>query len=238
MKKLLITLFVGLLLTSIGYSQTKSESKLYSTTGWEMIFSFADIDYKGEQGNNVMRWAPVINIQSALNYDVAKSFGLFTGIALRNVGYIMDNYVDREEHQVKKKFRTYNVGLPLGIKVGNLKKFFVYAGYDVEFAFLYKEKTFKDGNKDKLSRWFWDEKVNRWDQFQHGLIVGMQFPYGFNLKFKYYFSEFHNQGYSQQDGYKPYAGLQSNVFYFSLNFSMFKNAKFYYEEEKKGSEYY
>ena len=48
-------------------------------------FSFADIDYKGEQGNNVMRWAPVINIQSALNYDVAKSFGLFTGIALRNV---------------------------------------------------------------------------------------------------------------------------------------------------------
>jgi hypothetical protein len=231
MKKFIITLFIGLFLSSIGYSQ----SKLYSTSGWEMIFSWADVNYNGDENGAIMRWAPVLNIQSALNYDVAKSFGLFTGLAIRNVGYIYNNYVDREGYTVKKKFRTYNIGIPVGIKVGNLDKLFIYAGYDFEFPFHYKEKTFKDESKNKDVQTFFSNRV---EQFQHGIIVGIQFPYGANLKFKYYFSEFHNQGYTESDGYMPYAGLKSNVLYISLNFSMFRNAKFYYEEEKKGSEYY
>ena len=230
MKKLIVTLFIGLFIITVGYSQPK----LYSTSGWEMIFSFANVDNNGEEGGNIMRWAPVINLQGMLNYDIGNNFGLFTGLAMRNVGYIYDNYTDREGHKVKKKFRTYNLGIPVGVKVGNMKKAFFYAGYEIEFPFHYKEKTFKDENKDKLNVWF-SERV---EQFQHAVIVGFQFPYGANLKFKYYFSEFHNQGYAESDGYKPYAGLQSNVFYVSLNFSMFKNAKFYYKEEKKGSEYY
>ncbi len=234
MNKIILTLFIGLFLSSFGYSQ----SKLYSMTGWEMIFSWADSEYLEGDGNTIMRWAPVLNLQSTLNYDLGEKFGLYTGLSLRNVGYIMDNYIDREDHQVKKKFRTYNVGLPLGVKVGNLKKFFVYAGYDVEWAFNYKEKTFKDGNKDKLTRWFWDEDVNRWEQLQHGIFVGVQFPYGANLKFKYYFSEFHNQGYTQQDLYMPYAGLKSNVLYISLNFFIFKDSKFVADDEIRGSEYY
>lgn len=229
MKKLLIALFI-LLFTTVTYSQ----SKLYSTSGWEMIFSFASVDNNGEDGGNIMRWAPVLNIQGMLNYDLGKSFGLFTGLAVRNVGYIYDNYTDREGFKVKKKFRTYNLGIPFGIKVGNMKKIFFYAGYDIEFPFHYKEKTFKDENKQKLTVWF----SNRVEQFQHALIVGFQFPYGANLKFKYYFSEFHNQGYTESDGYKPYDGLNSNVFYISLNFNLFRNARFYYEEDKKGSEYY
>jgi len=231
MKKFIITLFIGLFLSSIGYSQ----SKLYSTSGWEMIFSWADVNYNGDENGVIMRWAPVLNIQSALNYDVAKNFGLFTGLAIRNVGYIFNNYVDREGYTVKKKFRTYNIGIPVGIKVGNMKKLFVYAGYDFEFPFHYKEKTFKDESKNKDVQTFFSNRV---EQFQHGIIVGIQFPYGANLKFKYYFSEFHNQGYTESDGYMPYAGLKSNVLYISLNFSMFRNAKFYYEDEKKGSEYY
>ena len=231
MKKIIIMLFIGLFLASIGYSQ----SKLYSTSGWEMIFSWADVDYNSTEGKTIMRWAPVLNLQGSLNYDFGKNVGLFTGLAIRNVGYIMDNYVDRDEHTVKKKFRTYNVGIPVGIKVGNMKKLFIYAGYDFEFPFHYKEKTFKDENKTKNVATFFSNRV---EQFQHGTIVGIQFPYGANLKFKYYFSEFHNQGYTESDGYMPYAGLKSNVLYISLNFSMFKNAKFYYEEEKKGSEYY
>ncbi len=95
-----------------------------------MIFSWADVNYNGDENGAIMRWAPVLNIQSALNYDVAKSFGLFTGLAIRNVGYIYNNYVDREGYTVKKKFRTYNIGIPVGIKVGNLDKLFIYAGYD------------------------------------------------------------------------------------------------------------
>jgi hypothetical protein len=55
--------------------------------------------------------------------------------------------------------------------------------------------------------------------FQHGIIAGVQFPYDFTLKFKYYFSEFHNQDFTDSEGKKPYSGLESHVMYFSLGYN-------------------
>jgi len=231
MKKLIFTLIIGCFISTVVHAQ----SKLYSITGFEMIFSWASINYKGETGGNVMRWAPVINIQSFLNYDMGKSIGFFTGLAFRNVGYIYNNYIDLEDNKVKKKFRTYNLGIPVGIKIGNLKKLFVYVGYDFEFPFHYKEKTFKDEVKTINVRTFFSKRV---EQFQHAIIVGIQFPSSLNLKFKYYFSEFNKQNYTEANGYMPYAGLHANVLYISLNFAIFRNAHFYYEDDKKGSDYY
>ncbi len=72
----------------------------------------------------------------------------------------------------------------------------------------------------------------------------MQFPYGFTLKFKYYFSEFFNQDYTQTDGQgiitRPYKGLKANIWYISLGFALFKNDKVYYKEyiEEKDDAYY
>ncbi|NOX47101.1 MAG: outer membrane beta-barrel protein [Chlorobi bacterium] len=230
MKKITITvLFVALY--SLGFSQSNN----YWSSGGEMIFSFATIDNNGDEGGDVMRWSPVFNGQVMYNMDVSDNFGIFTGLAIRNVGFIYNNYKILEDNPiitVKKKFRTYNVGLPIGFKLGNMKKTFLYAGYDLEFPFHYKEKTFRDEKKDKFSAWF----SNRVEQFQHGFIVGIQFPYGANLKFKYYLSNFLNMGYTESDGTKPYDGLKANVFYVSLNFNLFTPIKAY----KKGgaSEYY
>ena len=120
--------------------------------------------------------------------------------------------------------------LRMTIKNGYLS---IFGGYEVEFPFHYKEKTFVDEKKEKFTAWF----SNRIEQFQHGVIVGIQFPYGTSIKFKYYFSEYHNQGYTESDGYQPYAGLKSNVFYFSLNFNLFTPMKVYYDESSR-SEYY
>jgi hypothetical protein len=231
MKRIVFTTLISIIALQMGYSQ----SKTYSTFGWEMIFSFADIDNNGNTGGNIMRWAPVLNIQGMLNHNLNNNIGLFTGLAVRNVGYISNNYVDREGDDVRKKFRTYNLAIPVGIKVGNLKKLFLYAGYEFELPFHYKEKTFKDDKKTIEAAAFFSDRV---EQFQHALIVGIQFKYGTGLKFKYYFSEFHNQDYAVSDGYKPYEGLQANVFYFSLNFGIFRNTKFYYTEENAASEYY
>lgn len=226
MKKIIITLFIGLFLSGFGYSQ----SKAYFTSGGEMIFSFASIN-EGNEPGNIMRWTPWFNAQGMVNYDLGKKFGVFSGLAVRNVGYIYDNYQIMENGQeitVKKKFRTYNLGIPLGIKFGNLEKSFVYAGYDLEFPFAYKEKTFQDEQKTKFTVWF----SNRVEAFQHGVFVGIQLPYGANLKFKYYFSSFHNMDYTESDGNKPYANLNTNIFYFSLNFNLFKGTNF-----DPGSEY-
>jgi hypothetical protein len=221
MKKLTFLIAFCILTGVSGFAQ----SKTYVTTGGEMIFSFADITDNGQSAESTLRWAPVVNIQSMLNADISSNVGLFTGIAVRNVGYIYDNYTDPATDAVyKKKFRSYNLGIPVGIKIGNLDKMFIYGGYEVEFPFLYKEKTFDGGDKiDKITGWF----SKREEPIQHGFLVGIQFPYGMNVKFKYYLSEFHNQDYIDGAGNKPYAGLNSQVFYFSLSYLMFRNLDFY-----------
>lgn len=226
MKKVLFILVFACLFVFTGYAQDKA----YLTSGGEMIFSFADIDDNGSSSGNIMRWAPVFNIQGLIHKDFGDNFGVFAGIGIRNVGYIYNNYkvMDGEsEITVKKKFRTYNLAIPVGFKVGNMDKMFLFAGYEFELPFHYKEKTFRDEQKDKFSVWFSD----RVEQFQHGFMVGVQFPYGTSLKFKYYLSSFHNTGYTESSGNMPYAGLNTNVWNISLSFGLFKNDNFYYSED-------
>jgi hypothetical protein len=222
MKKTLIILILCIFHAARGFSQT--DSKPYVTSGLEMIFSFASIDDNGTNPNSVLRWAPVINIQSMLNKDLSQKFGLFTGLAVRNVGYIYDHYTDPlTENLYKKKFRSYNLAVPFGIKIGNLDKTFIYGGYELELPFLYKEKTFDAGGKIQTITGFFSSRENL---FQHGFLVGVQFPYGINVKFKYYLSEFHNQNFVDGGGVKPYEGLKSNVFYISLSSYLFTNFHF------------
>lgn len=229
MKKTFTLIIFSLYFVISGFSQAKT----YFSSGLEMIFSFANIDDHGSSPGSTLRWAPVFNIQSMVNADLNQHFGIFSGLAVRNVGYIYDHYTDpSSQNTFKKKFRSYNLALPVGIKIGNLDKMFVYGGYEVELPFLYKEKTFDNGDKiSKITGWF----SNREQLFQHGFLVGVQFPYGLNLKFKYYVSEFHNQDYTNGSGIKPYAGLNSHVFFFSLSTYLFKNFDFeeVYHSDKK-----
>jgi hypothetical protein len=216
------------LLVSSFCQSTTDPSKPYLTSGGEIIFSFANVEQNGRNEKSTMRFSPVFNFQVMLNKDMNKKFGLFTGLGIRNVGYIINGYTDPADSLGhKKKFRSYNLGIPVGIKVGNLDKIFFYGGYEFELAVNYKEKTFEDADKiDKITGWFSD----RQELFQHGFMLGVQFPYGANLKFKYYLSEFHNRDYTNSAGVKPYAGLKSNIYYFSLCFFLFKNLNVYIHE--------
>lgn len=223
----------------VSLSANAQNGSFYTTSGGEMIFSFASIDDAGSETGNIMRWSPVFNFQNLANYDIGKNFGFFTGINIRNVGFIYDNYqYPGTENTVKKKFRNYTAGIPLGIKVGDLGKLFIYGGYEIEFPFNYKEKTFDNERKtDKFNVWF----SKRVPSVYHTFLVGIQFPYGGNLKFKYYLTNFHNKDFTEtlEDGtvVKPYGSLNANVFYISLNFNLFKNDHFYYKSESK-KEYY
>lgn len=222
MKTIICVTIFSFCLALQGFSQSKGkQSKAYWTSGGEIIFSFANVEQNGSEKGSNLRFAPVFNLQAMLNKDLNEKFGLFTGLALRNVGYITNDYVDPSNGQVhKKKFRSYNLGIPLGFKVGNLAKAFFYGGYEIELAIAYKEKTYDGGDKtDKITGWFSD----RQEIFQHGFLAGIQFPYGFNLKFKYYLSEFHNRDFTNSAAVKPYEGLKSNIFYFSLSFFLFKD---------------
>jgi len=215
MRKLVILFIFCTLFAVSGFSQSKG----YWSSGGEMLFSFADISDNGQDESSTLRWAPVINLQGRYNYDLSKSLGIFTGLGLHNVGYIYEDYRERTEeaHYYKKKFRTYNIGVPVGVKIGDMDNIFFYGGYEIEFPFVYKEKTFDQGDKiDSNVNWFSD----RQEKFQHGFFAGVQFPYGFNVKFKYYLSEFHNQDYTQSNGVKPYSGLESHIMYFSVGYNI------------------
>lgn len=225
MKHFTSTLLLILLISFKGLSQ----SKTYVTSGLELIFSWAEItdNNKGESAD--LRFAPVINIQSYTHLDFSEKFGIYSGLAVRNVGYIYGNYKtpvspsNSVSTTVEKRFRSYNLGIPVAFKLGNLNKMFIYGGYELEIPFLYKEKKYEGGDKtEKITGWFSD----RQQSIYHSVLVGIQFPYGMNLKFKYYLTEFHNQNYVANDGTKPYAGLLSNVFYVSLNSMLFKNTSF------------
>jgi len=219
MKTIFYVTVIAVLLPLAAISQNKS---FYATTGGEMIFSFATIDNNGKESGNIMRWSPVFNLQGYGNYDLNKNIGFIFGLGLRNVGFIYDE----PGNNTKKKFRNYNIGIPVGIKLGNLNKVFIYGGYEIEFPIHYKEKTFIDEKKEKFSVWF----SKRVPTYYHTAFIGVQFPYGLSLKFKYYISEFFNQNYIESDGTQPYKGFEANVFYFSLSTSLFRNDKVFYKE--------
>jgi len=198
--------------------------KVYTTTSGELIFSFADINYKGSETGSIMRFSPVINIQNWVNVDKTENFGMFSGLSVRNVGFI---YEPPDQPGIKKKYRTYNIGIPVGIKVGNLSNKFLFVGYELEIPVHFKEKTFENEDKTKNTVWFSDQVTT----FNHTLMAGVQLPYGATLKFKYYLTNFFNKDYTLSDGTKPYAGSDYNIFYFSVSFGLLKNADFYYNQE-------
>ena len=126
-KKTLICLAVfSLSFTVQSFSQSKeNKSKAYVTTGGELIFSFANVEQNGNSLSSVMRFSPVVNLQVMVNQDMNEKFGLFSGLSVRNVGYITNDYKDPSNNLIyKKKFRTYNLAVPLGVKVGDLDKTF------------------------------------------------------------------------------------------------------------------
>jgi hypothetical protein len=230
-KVLLFAALFGLL----AVNHIQAQKKVYGSGGSEMIFSFASTEFittdlqKIETGN-VMRWAPVLNYSVHLNYDPSSWLGLFTGLAVRNVGFIYN--VPETDH--KYKYRTYNLGVPIGIKVGNVNGFFVYGGYEIEYAFNYKEKFFKNTAKQTVDVYWFTDRV---EQFPQSILVGINFPYGFNIKFKYYLNNFHNKDYVSGiddlgNEIKPYEALSSNVFYFSLCFGIFNPFKSYYDPKQ------
>lgn len=210
---------------------SSAQNKLYTTSGGEMVFSFATVDNNGNQNGNIMRWSPVFNAQFYGNYDLNKNMGLLFGAAIRNVGFI---YELPDGSGIKKKFRNYDFGIPVGVKLGNMNKAFFFAGYEIEFPLNYKEKTFVNEQKTKFNVWF----SKRVPAYYHTVFAGIQFPYGLSLKFKYYLSEFFNQNYTENDGNQPYKGLKANVFYFSLSTSLFKGNEVYVTEYKKEASVY
>jgi len=214
MKKILV------LITLIVVAYALKAQKPYITGDGELILGFANITQNGVEEQSIPRFTMFFHGQSLAHFDQGKNFGIFTGLTIRNVGFIYD-----QDATTRKKYRTYNVGLPIAIKIGDMDNYYVYGGYEFEVPINYKEKTFINENKeDKFNVWF----SSRTPGFYHALFAGVRFPHGVSLKFKYYMTPFFNKNYTQiVNGVstQPFQNLEVNTFHISLTTMITKGKK-------------
>lgn len=219
MKKVIPVIIIFFILMATGSLQ----AQFYTLSGGEMVFSFSTVTIGGTSAETKLRWSPVFNFGSYANYDFSDRFGVFSGIDVKNIGFI---YQDPNNNNYKVIQRTYNLGIPFAIKVGQLDKFFIYGGYQIEFPFLYKHKSWdttgRSGAKTKFTGWFSDATPH----VMNTVFAGIQFYGGLNLKFRYYLDNFINPDYVR-NGQQINAGMEAQVWSISLAASLFKNTRFY-----------
>ncbi len=190
MKKLIVLIAI---VTSISFA--KAQSDLYTVTSGELIFGWADVEQNiGGQNQSVrgnMRFTLFFHLGQYVHYDFSNNFGLYSGGAIRNVGFITE---DTDLDLEKEKHRSYSLGIPLAVKFGAFDKhFYFFGGAEYELMFHYKYKWWEGGTKYKTSEWFSD----RTNLFMPSVFAGVQFPKGLNVKFRYYLDDFLNSNYKK-----------------------------------------
>ncbi len=159
--KFLLTLFTAnLILSQVSTAQEKAiEPKPLKKHYWSnnmdvLIFSTAAINDAGIKSWGTLRWSPFFNIGGNFHYNISKHLGVYTGLSLKNIGFI-------ERYKVLNtvvKQRAYTLGVPIGISIGDMQqqKYFTLGG-GVDWAIHYKQKYWDDNtSKVKLSEWFSD----------------------------------------------------------------------------------
>jgi hypothetical protein len=205
----------GSLFLLIGSTNLFSQ-ELYTMTGGELIFQSALVEQNNHDVNTDLRFTAGIHAGEYLHLDLGNHIGFFSGIGLRNVGFIT------EEDGVRIKYRSYNLGIPIALKLGSFNKnIYFFGGAEYEWMVHFKQKTFDNGGKFKYSGWF----SNRTPSFITSAFAGFQFPGSIQVKIRYYLQNFLNHDFNGGDLYNNYTTFnKTQVWYISISF-MVKNKK-------------
>jgi hypothetical protein len=190
--------------------------KLYTVSGGEIIFQSSSVEKKTDgvntSVNTNLRFTLFLHIGEYLHYDFNDHVGMFTGLGIRNVGFIT------EEDSIKDKYRTYNLGMPLAIKFGSFKKnLFLFGGAEYEWMFHFKHKTFVENTKTKYTSWF----SHHTPALIPSVFVGLQLPAGFQFKFRYYLDNYLEERYTYTSAPQGYNKTQ--VWYISVSYQIRNN---------------
>ena len=188
--------------------QVEAQTKIYAISTGELLFQWADVEFtdkyklanpQNEVTGSPLRFTMAIHLGQNIHLDFNNNVGFYSGLALRNVGFISnERLLDQDNFLQDYKIirRSYNLGIPLAIKLGSFEDhFFIYGGGEVEMQFAFKEKYWtshnRSGSKSKNTEWFGSQT----DTFIPSIFAGVQFPKGVNVKFKYYLDDFLNNNY-------------------------------------------
>jgi len=196
-------------------SPNSKAQSTYGTSGIEMIFGVSDISFNDITQNSALRWTVFLNGQSYYHLDLNNNIGFYSGVAVRNVGFITKDETIEDVNYETVKRRSYTLGIPLAIKLGSFDNdMFIYGGAEYEWLFVYKEKHFLDGDKiHKDVDWF----SNRTNSLIPSVFAGIALPSGLNVTFKYYLKDFMNTSYVDSFGNRPYDNMVSQVYYISVS---------------------
>jgi len=196
--------------------QKKLRQHVYATNGGDgPILSFGDVKANGAHVNTAPRFTLFFNVGRNYNYDFTKWLGIYSGVNLKNIGIIT------KENGTKLKRRVYTLGVPLGLKIGDVRgqNFFFFLGGQYDLAFNYKEKQFINGDKvKKFNEWFSD----RTPLLMPSLFAGFRFYPGIGLKVQYYPNNFFNQDFRETVAgvtTYPYRDMESKMFFVTLTYS-------------------
>ena len=204
-----------LCLITLFFAYPVSAQKVYTMSGGELIFSSSIIEQNESDVNSNLRFTLFFHLGEFVHLDLGNNFGFFSGIGLRNVGFIT------EENDLKIKYRSYNLGVPIAFKTGSFRKnLYVFGGAEYEWMFQFKQKVFENEEKTKYTAWF----SNRTNDFIPSVFGGVQFPKGFQIKFKYYLRDFLNHQYNGGGAYNNYTTFnRTQVWYISLSYLIRNN---------------
>jgi len=175
------TLFCTMIVCCL--SSVKSQ-EIYTSGAGETIFSLGDVDAGADPIKNVLRFSPFFNYQQQVHFDFSNHVGFYTGLCVRNVGLITHTV---EGYKIKE--RSYSLGLPAVLKLGNFSKGInLGVGVEAELMFAWKRKIFVGDTKTKNSAWF----SNNVNIFNPSVLAEVRFYKGIYVRFKYYLLDFLN----------------------------------------------
>lgn len=166
--------------------------------------------------NNIMttpRYTIFLHIGMTYHYNFSKGVGMFTGLHLKNIGFI-DKY-KAEDSTVKR--RVYALGVPLAFKFGRVDHdFFFFVGAEANLAINYKEKGFVNrSDKDKFNEWF----SERTPLIIPSIFMGIQGKILYT-KLNFYPTNFMNPDFIDENGLKPYAGFDARLLTLSIGLNI------------------
>lgn len=170
----------------------------------------------------VPRFTVFPHIGTTAHYNFNRNFGLISGLGIKNLGFIQK--VNNPDSTVIR--RNLTIGIPLGLKFGDMFGTYGMIGGGVDIPFWYKEKGFvKRNDKDKFNEPF----SQRTATVLPYVFVGARFHPGVFVKATYYPTNFMNPDFTETvngAAVKPYEGYKVNLFMLSVGFDITYRPKY------------
>lgn len=221
MKSFYLSLFLLVSALSVVAQTEKEKQMIYSTSNFEFLFQDGSFDKDGKSLDTNTRFTLWFNYTQQLHINFTNNVGIYTGAAIRNVGFITQNEnvkvggQDAVAETVKR--RLYTLGIPLALKLGAFDRhMFIYGGGEMELAIAYKEKRWIDGGKSKKTDWFGSQT----DRFLPSVFAGIQFPRGINVQYKRYLNDFLRPEYGAGTDYDQSGFTKTALQYLSISFTI------------------